>query len=351
MISNIIKLYNQNTGSSSATSREHIEFISDTPMTITVKHTNNKVNLEYSIDNGENWTTIGNLRTTEESSTICIRGITTGLNNLFESEGAANAWIFTNATNLIVNGNLNNLLQDPVTFEAPTEIDIYCYAHMFYGCTQLVKPPDLPATTISRKCYTYMFYNCVNLMEAPELPALMAPEYCYNGMFWKCSNLVLPPDLPAVALEGYCYSYMFQDCINMEKTPYILPALTVATYSYYYMFCGCAKIQKPPVMPAVNLATMCYLKMFYTCAALNTLPKLPAVLMYQSCYNSMFRNCRSMEVSLTQDSKYKYPFRFPESGSGVISNSWSSYMFSGTVGAWTGNPNINTTYYTTNPLV
>ena len=352
MISNIIKSYNEKSiTAGSISSGGHVEFISDTPMAITVKYTNAHAQLEYSIDLGANWIPISNARVTEQSDIIYIRGITNGLNQLFQGEGAANAWIFTGATNLIIIGKLNNLIQNPITKEAPTEIDIYCLANMFYGCGELVKAPDLPATTISRKCYTYMFYNCPKLATTPELPALVAPEYCYSGMFWKCSSLIDAPELPATTIEEFCYSYMFQDCINMEKTPSILPALTVVKCCYYYMFCNCAKITTPPVMPAVNLSTMCYLRMFYTCALLDTLPRLPAESMDISCYHSMFRNCRAIKVSLTQNAEYKYPFRFPDVGSGVISTSWNSYMFSGTVGTWTGNPNINTTYYTTKPLV
>ena len=34
---------------------------------------------------------------------------------------------------------------------------------MFIGCTSLTSAPELPATTLANYCYASMFYNCSNL--------------------------------------------------------------------------------------------------------------------------------------------------------------------------------------------
>ena len=34
---------------------------------------------------------------------------------------------------------------------------------MFRGCTSLVTPPELPATTLANYCYSKMFNNCTSL--------------------------------------------------------------------------------------------------------------------------------------------------------------------------------------------
>lgn len=39
----------------------------------------------------------------------------------------------------------------------PETVSRYCYYQMFYGCTSLTHPVDLPATTLVYRCYTNMF--------------------------------------------------------------------------------------------------------------------------------------------------------------------------------------------------
>jgi len=51
---------------------------------------------------------------------------------------------------------------------------------MFYGCTSLTTPPELPATTLDSYCYWSMFYGCTSLTTAPELPATTLTTYCYR---------------------------------------------------------------------------------------------------------------------------------------------------------------------------
>ena len=60
---------------------------------------------------------------------------------------------------------------------------------MFYGCTGLIVPPELPATELANNCYNRMFAYCTSLSEFPELPALTLPTNCYFEMFYGCSSL------------------------------------------------------------------------------------------------------------------------------------------------------------------
>ena len=60
---------------------------------------------------------------------------------------------------------------------------------MFEGCTNLVYPPELKATTLATGCYQGMFKNCTSLEQAPELPATTLVSNCYREMFYGCSKL------------------------------------------------------------------------------------------------------------------------------------------------------------------
>lgn len=353
MISNILRAYNEkNITSGSISTGEYVEFISDTPMAITVKHTNIDIQLEYSSDLGASWSPISNLETTQESDIIYVRGITNGLKSLYIGGGASsNAWVFTGANNLIVKGNLNNLIQDPVTFEAPLAIDKYCFTYMFYNCVRLIEAPELPAMAVNRYAYGYMFYGCVNLTKAPSiLPMNTASEYCCTYMFYNCRELLVPPVLQAEFVELNCYASMFMQCYKLTVAPE-LPALTLAQSCYYNMFSDCRSIVIPPVLKATVLSTNCYRNMFQNAYALEVLPNLPATILYPSCYGSMFYYCKKIKLSLTQDSEYKYPYRIPTDGTGGVSNSWNTSTFRYTGGTWGSSPNINTIYYTTNPPI
>ena len=52
---------------------------------------------------------------------------------------------------------------------------------MFYGCTALVKAPDLPATELAVNCYSGMFINCSKLSTVTMLAtsdAITKYDYC-----------------------------------------------------------------------------------------------------------------------------------------------------------------------------
>ena len=73
-------------------------------------------------------------------------------------------------------------------------------SYMFFNCTSLTTPPDLPATTLGFRCYWNMFAGCTSLTRAPNLPATTLTDYCYATMFNGCTSLTSAPVIKATTL-------------------------------------------------------------------------------------------------------------------------------------------------------
>ena len=186
MISNIIRNFNMkediNVG-------PYLEFKSSTAMTITPNYTNTGVTLQYSLDK-VTWTNISAKAVTPSASVIYFRGSATGTKSLYTSSNGSNAWIFTNATNLEVKGNITTLIQDILgNVVVDIALGINAFAHMFYNCTALLKAPELPSTILAKECYISMFNGCTSLVTAPALPATTLADSCYSYMFYNCSKI------------------------------------------------------------------------------------------------------------------------------------------------------------------
>ena len=147
-----------------------------------------------------------------------------------------------------------------------------------------------------------------------------------------------------------CYAYMFRNCTALTSAPE-LPATTLANYCYNYMFRGCTSLTTAPALPATTLADYCYNSMFNGCTSLTTAPALPATTLASACYYSMFNGCTKIKMSSTKTGDYQKEYRIPTSGTGTTATSALNNMFSGTGGTFTGTPEINTTYYTSNTVV
>ena len=100
-----------------------------------------------------------------------------------------------------------------------------------------------------------------------------------------------------------------------------------------------------------TLANACYNCMFYGCTSLTTAPSLPATTLANYCYYRMFRNCASIKLAISKSREYDKEYRIPKSGNGVTATSALNDMFVDTGGTFTGTPEINTTYYTSNTIV
>ena len=214
-----------------------------------------------------------------------------------------------------------------------------------YGNIQTLLEYSNPPAKAVRSCYSSMFNGCTNLTVAPALPATSLESYCYKNMFNGCTSLTTAPALPATTLANYCYEFMFNGCISLTTAP-ALPATTLADSCYSSMFNGCTSLTTAPALPATTLADFCYANMFNGCTSLTAAPALPATTLANSCYVGMFNGCTSLKISSTQSSIYRTAWRIPSSG--TISSQpvdWNSSMLTGTGGAFTSNPLINTTYY------
>ena len=175
-------------------------------------------------------------------------------------------------------------------------------------------------------------------------------NYCYYAMFYGCTSLTTAPSLPATILATYCYREMFRGCTSLTTAP-SLPATTLAESCYRNMFYGCTGLTTAPSLPATTLAESCYRNMFRGCTALTTAPSLPATTLADYCYASMFYGCTAFKVSTTETESYQYAWRIPTSGTGTIATSWNTDMLKNTGGTFTGDPDIDTTYYVENPPV
>ena len=245
-----------------------------------------------------------------------------------------------------------NLIKAP---ELPaTTLASYCCNYMFRGCTGLTTLPEnmLPATTLQSYCYNYMFYGCTGLTTLPEnlLPATTLKEYCYSGMFSGCTGLTTLPKnmLPATTLADSCYGYMFQGCSGLTTLPEnLLPTTTLggwAEHCYSGMFYGCTSLTQAPELPATNLARWCYMEMFYGCTSLTQAPELPATTLTVFCYEDMFyRNTKLNYVkalfTTTPGSNYTYDWLSGVASSGTFvknpSATWSVTGTSGVPSGWT----------------
>ena len=252
-------------------------------------------------------------------------------------------------TDVRCNGNIETLL-DYATVESgqhPTMAEEGCFGGLFMGCTALITPPALPATTLANGCYSYMFQGCTSLTQSPALPATTLANSCYESMFQGCTSLIQAPALPVTTLANSCYGGMFYGCTSLTQAP-ALPATTLADYCYESMFYGCTSLTQAPALPATTLAAYCYFSMFYGCTALTQAPALPATTLASYCYESMFNGCTSLKLSSTQSGEYTVAYRVPTAGTGTTAAIALTSMFMGTGGTFTGTPEINTTYYLSN---
>jgi len=254
--------------------------------------------MEYSID-GNSWNQVnstGDSIQSSETGIIYLRGSNNSYFSCFNNTLSTTAGIisFQNTATVNAIGDIENVLdyQTVLNNNHPT-MATHCFRNLFSSCTNLVKSPLLPATTLSDYCYSGMFYDCKSLTSAPELLATTLTDYCYRDMFYNCTSLTTAPALPATTLASRCYYSMFSGCTSLTTAPE-LPATTLANNCYYSMFSRCTSLTTAPALPATKLAEECYDSMFENCSSLTTPPELPATTLANNCYDSMFAGCTSL---------------------------------------------------------
>lgn len=146
-------------------------------------------------------------------------------------------------------------LKLPQTIDGLTDMTL-----CFYGCTNLVQAPELPATvTTMRSC----FQNCTGLIQSPALPAAVTDmSYCFAG----CKGLTQVPKLPdAVKNMRYC----FEGCKGLAEST----ALPAAVENMSGCFSGCTGLTQSPKLPdAVTNMGSC----FFGCTSLTQTTLVPA---------------------------------------------------------------------------
>ena len=345
-----------------------LTFSSPEPFTLSVNNATKNWDgtLEYSTDK-YTWTEWNGTTTLNSADNkLYVRG--TG--NSVISGGYGKGWKLS-GTAISCFGNIETLLdwQTVVQGTHPPMVS-NCYEHMFFDCTSLTTPPELPATTLTQKCYRYMFSQCTSLTTPPELPATELADFCYENMFSDCTSLTTVPRLPATKLKFRCYYYMFSDCTSLTTPPELpatkladscylgmfanctslttppeLPVINLASNCYAYMLRGCTSLTTAPSLPATTLADNCYEYMFYDCTSLTTVPRLSATNLQRYCYANMFGSCTKIKFSATQTDEYTQEYRIPTSGTGSTGMGSLANMFKFTGGTFTDTPTINTTYY------
>ena len=352
--------------------------------------------LEYSLDNGETWTTLahntntptiaagGNILWKGEGLTINTSSgigkyISTGAFNVkgnimslhfgdnflgqtsLNGKDNAYRYLFSGCTKIVSAENLSlpattlatscyygmfyscsGLTAAPVL--SVTTLANSCYSYMFASCSGLTTAPILPATTLVYGCYSYMFLGCTSLTTTPALPATTLAGSCYRSMFSGCRSLTTAPTtLPATGLTDYCYDTMFQNCTSLTTAP-SLPATTLTDRCYFCMFQGCSGLTSAPELPATTLASRCYYAMFQGCSGLTSAPELPATTLTYECYRSMFASCANLSYikasfTTTPSSTYTSNWVNGVAASGTFVKNgaamWNVWGFIGVPVGWT----------------
>lgn len=153
-------------------------------------------------------------------------------------------------------------------------------------------------------------------------------------------------------MHSHCYAYMFYGWSTLTRAPE-LPATTLTQSCYSSMFYGCIGLTQAPELPSTTAAQYCYYSMFYGCIGLTQVPKLLSTTLEKYCYYRMFYGCIGIKLSETATDKYTKEYRIPASGtiSGELPIGSTYQMFNDTGGTFTGTPEINKTYYTSNEIV
>ena len=113
-------------------------------------------------------------------------------------------------------GNIMSMLYND-NFSTVNSVDSNQLRAVFRNCKALVEAPELPFTNLNNYCYTHMFNSCSNLTKAPEiLPATTLYTRCYQWMFVGCTSLTIAPVLPATNIHSNCYNDMFNGCTSLN---------------------------------------------------------------------------------------------------------------------------------------
>lgn len=182
--------------------------------------------VEYSIDAGNTWTKTDNIPNT--TITVTTPTLSAGDEVLWRGKGSRTSYpgtstatnqysYFSSTCRCNVSGNVNTLLKLDTPNEMTSAND-HMYKCLFREMTKLIDASKLllPFATLNEYCYAYMFYGCTDLNSAPELLATKLSSYCYSFMFYGCTSLTKAPVLHVTTLPTSCYYNMFNGCSSLN---------------------------------------------------------------------------------------------------------------------------------------
>lgn len=145
-------------------------------------------NVEYSLDNGQTWTTLTagtSTPTVNAGNYILWRGTLSST----QSVGT-----FSATGNFDVQGNVVSLAHG-VDFDLYSKIDID-YSHLFENNTKVINAENLILPKLNNNYCGFMgmFRGCTNLKKAPEIPDFASSTYTLadqlQNMFYQCTSLI-----------------------------------------------------------------------------------------------------------------------------------------------------------------
>lgn len=318
--------------------------------------------LEY--NNGNGWTAWNGSQISSSNIDGRQRIYFRGINNTYimGSNGSRdNAWKIT-GSNVECNGNLWNILdyntvkQDNIPTHAR-----HCFYHMFDSCEALVKVPALGTkysdyTKIFRApqyCYAYMFYGCSNILEPAELVSRTADSYCYLATYQNCIKLTKGVDFSScfsASNAEYCYSNMFYGCSNLEEVKSF--GIKTGIGIFYKTYGYCYSIKTIPDIIVDNNGKgssywSTYQNTFIHCLGLKRYPvidtgKTETVFDYENHFYDMFLGC-PLPIYDSAASNL-VPYKIPKNGR----------AYTGTIRSFCGNEDnyknidLNKNYYIKN---
>jgi len=222
-------------------------------------------------------------------------------------------------------GDVVELFGDNETFSNLNSA-IYCVCSVQFNLSgdirSLLSKNDFESiTTILDYAFWYMFSN-QPVVSAEDL--IISADYIGLNAFDDC----------------------FYGCQAMTTAPKEIVANTVGPLCFWLMFGESHLLNTSPDFKITTFAFGSLKSCFNNCSSLTQLPRFYATTIPSNCCEQMFRGCSQIKLSTTQTGEYQNAYHIPNG----VSASYTS-MFASTGGTFTGTPNPNTTYYTSNEIV
>lgn len=241
-----------------------------------IHRNNNAVTANYSLDGGQTWNTL--------ADNVYTPAVNAGDRVMFKGNInpiASENYLESGVGNITATGRFNAMGNPNSLISGDSFTAITSYGNKRYALGELFREStivsaynlSLPTQGLTEKCYRAMFYYSTTLVTAPSvLPALTTTTYSYNGMFNGCSSLVNPPEIKATTMGQSCCWSMFRDCTSLETAPELLAA-NLNSYCYGQMFSGCTSLNYIKMMGSGNYSDNFFMNWVYGVANSGTFVK------------------------------------------------------------------------------